>query len=206
MNGAPSRTIKLMRYLTFPTAQHAQAFTEELTAAQLGQVSAEHHTLNTPGVMNGTVTGTTSRGEEIITAADGRQYVDAGGGTADDAGMGAIKGTGAGAAVGIAAGAVATIATGGLALPLILGLGALGSAVGASVGAVGGALGVDETPGTSLLGTREVVDLNDDDQQVIYISGSEGRAVAVDEDIPLNELQAIMQRHGGTLVGAPASS
>lgn len=195
-----SRTMNVMQYLSFPSAEQAQAFIQELQASGLGNLSSDPHTYegaqrNTQGQF----TGTTPEGEPIITSADGKHYIDRHGGTADDAGMGAIHGSGAGALAGAATGILATAVTGGLALPFVLGLTALGAGVGAGVGAAGGALGVDETPGTSLMGTQEI-QLSEEGHQTIIQTGTEGRTVAVDDRIPEADLLPISQKYGGVTV------
>ena len=131
--------------------------------------------------------------------------VDAG---AEDAGAGAVKGTGVGALVGAAAGimgAGAVVATGGLALPVILGMTALGSGVGAAVGAAGGAAGVDENGDGRVAG--EGYSMNDtvDDQYYDHLNSSMnngGRAVAVDENVNADVLSAAMARHKGQFISA----
>lgn len=186
-----------MRYVTFPSKNDADAFVASLAQEQAGMLSNRHLRF-TPG------TTVTPGGQTLITDKDGNRYVATDGGTADDAGQGAIKGTGVGAVVGAVAGTIATVATGGLALPLVLGMAVLGSGVGASVGAVGGALGVDETPGDTLLGTKEVIDLNDEDRDLIYVRGGEGRAIAVDDSVPLDVVERLSGQHGGTITHARA--
>ncbi|GGL08871.1 hypothetical protein GCM10010844_29530 [Deinococcus radiotolerans] len=126
------------------------------------------------------------------------------GGTAEDAGAGAVKGTGVGAVVGAAAGILATgatIATGGLALPVILGMTALGSGVGAAVGATGGAMGVDET-GKTYDDRYDVDDTYYDRMDSTINSG--GRVVAVDDSVPQDVLMDAVTRHGGEIVDSGA--
>ncbi|EYB68974.1 hypothetical protein DEIPH_ctg012orf0034 [Deinococcus phoenicis] len=132
---------------------------------------------------------------------------DLGGGTAEDAGAGAVKGTVAGALTGAAAGIIgtaATVATGGLALPVILGMTALGSGVGAAVGGIGGAAGVDETGDgmTRTTSSSEVEDTHYDRMQASLNEG--GRAVAVDDNVPQDVLEEAVRRHGGQFVNGDA--
>jgi hypothetical protein len=168
-----------MRHLIFPTHPQAEAFIHDLQGQGMARMELGHMpirytstpTSDTTGipVMPPLVSSITTPGmspampipvmlnpnmpSANITSADVTSpMVD---GTPEDTAAGAIKGTGIGLAVGAVTGIVATLATGGLAaLPVILGMAALGSGVGAGVGAVGGATGVDETDGYS--------DLSDD--------------------------------------------
>lgn len=173
-----------MQRLTFPTPEAAQAFLTELRT--------QHFTAGSPAA------ATLPDGREIITAEDGRAYVDAGGGTADDAGVGAMKGSGVGVVAGVIGGTIATVMTGGLALPVILGMAALGSGVGAAVGAVGGAAGVDETEGSTLLGTEEVT-LDEATQAQLGGLTNDGRSVMVHDQADLAALTPVAERHGGVL-------
>lgn len=163
-----------MKHLIFPSKEQADAFIEDLRAQGLIQPEIGHTTLNRR------VTETTQTQTHSVE----------GGGTAEDAGEGAIEGTGVGAAVGAVAGVVATVATGGLALPVILGMTALGSGVGAAVGAVGGAAGVDETSG--YVEEERYNRLNEG------VTG--GRAVAVEDSVPADAVEAAAARHGGQFV------
>ena len=107
-----------------------------------------------------------------------------------------MKGTGVGAAVGAVAGIIATgatVATGGLALPVILGMAALGSGVGAAVGATGGAMGVDET--------GDYYDADDDYYDRLNTTHTNGgRTVAVHDSVPADVVEAAAIRHGGEYV------
>ncbi|EYB67112.1 hypothetical protein DEIPH_ctg051orf0019 [Deinococcus phoenicis] len=169
-----------MKHLLFPSQQQADAFIEDLRAQGLIQPEIGNTMLN----RRGTTTQTTTTRTDFVE----------GGGTAEDAGEGAIEGTGVGAAVGAVAGvagAVATVATGGLALPVILGMTALGAGVGAGVGAIGGAAGVDETGGYV-----------EEDRYDRLNSGMSngGRAIAVEDSVPADAVEAAAARHGGQFV------
>ena len=136
---------------------------------------------------------------------DDELRVTDGGGTAEDAGAGAIKGTGVGAVVGAVAGVVATVTTGGLAaVPVILGMAALGSGVGAGVGAIGGAAGVDETSvqgidDTADYDTSSVVTDEQHDRLSSGVAGG-GHAIAVADSVPDDVVRATAERHGGQFV------
>jgi len=172
-----------MKHILFPTVADADAFIKDLqnqgaVRPELGQMTATRRTAST-----------------TATTAD---VAPMEGGTAEDAGAGAVKGTVAGAITGVAAaviGTAATIGTGGLALPVVLGMAALGSGVGAAVGGVGGAAGVDET------GMDHRAELDDDHYDRLDRSISDGgRAVAVDDSVPMNVLEPVMLAHHGQLV------
>lgn len=193
-----------MKHILFPTVAAADAFVSDLQAR--GVVQSE--------VASGTFNRRTSLAEvaadgPLLTAESG-QATNAGG-TAEDAGAGAVKGTVAGLVSGAAIGAIgtatgligataATVATGGLALPVILGMAALGSGVGAAVGGIGGAAGVDETDDRRTGGSYD--DQLDDDRYDRMSSGvaSGGRAVAVDDNIPQDVLEEVMRAHDGHYV------
>lgn len=166
-----------MKHILFPTAAAADAFIAEMQQK---------------GMNMGTSTYTRRT--------DGVGGVD--GGTPEDAAAGAVKGTGVGALAGAAAGVLSTagtlaagVATGGLAIPVILGMAALGSGVGAAVGAAGGAMGVDET-GDDYYATSDTY-YNRMDSTV---SGG-GRVVAVADSAGVDVLDAAA-RHGGEVVDA----
>lgn len=181
-----------MRIVTFPSETQAQAFLDTLRTQSL---TTQGDVVTAVGDDDA---ATLPDGRTVLQADDERTYVDAGGGTADDAGVGAIKGSGAGAAVGFIGGAVATVLTGGLALPILLGMTALGSGVGASVGAIGGAAGVDETHGTSLLGTEEV-HLTDAERAHLEGLTADGRTVVLHDSADLSVLTPLIEAHGGTI-------
>ncbi len=178
-----------MRHIAFPTEHAADAFAQDLITQGLA----------TPEMGRGTVS---PRTETLAT--------DAHGGTAEDAGAGAIKGTEAGLAVGavagvltttgvlgVAAATAATVATGGLALPVILGMAALGAGVGAAVGGVGGAAGVDEAHGAG----HHAYEVDHGHYNDVQTRVNEGQhVVAVDESIPTAALEATCIRHGGHFI------
>ncbi len=178
-----------MRHLLFPTVAQADAFVQDLQSQglirpEMGQASVNRHSAM-GGVTNGTM--------------DNRNAGLDDGGTAEDAGEGAIKGTGVGLVAGAVAGVVATattVATGGLALPVILGMAALGSGVGAGVGAIGGAAGVDETGYDNGYGVSD-----DHYDRINDTMSSGGRAIAVEDSVPMDAVQAAADRHGGQFVG-----
>lgn len=168
-----------MKHILFPTVSDADAFIADLQSQGVVR----------PEVGNANLTRRTT-----VTEAVTGEVVD-GGGTAEDAAAGAVKGTGVGAVVGAVAGVLgagAVVASGGLALPVILGMTALGSGVGAAVGGIGGAAGVDETG-------DHIVDDHYYDQIQTSVSGG-GRAVAVDDNVPNDVLDAAVARHNGQFV------
>lgn len=175
-----------MKHILFPTVADADAFIADLQ--NQGAVQPQVGTANL----------------NRRTAATGTTVSDASAG-AEDAGAGAVKGTGVGALVGAAAGVLgagAVVATGGLALPVILGMTALGSGVGAAVGAVGGASGIDENHDGRTAGGYDTV-VDDDYYHQIHTSVSNGgRAVAVDDNVPADVLNAAVSRHNGQFVSA----
>lgn len=170
-----------MKHILFPTVSDADAFIADLQSQGVVR----------PEVGNANLTRRTTVTEGVTA-----EVVD-GGGTPEDAAAGAVKGTGVGAVVGAVAGVLgagAVVASGGLALPVILGMTALGSGVGAAVGGIGGAAGVDETG-------DHVVDEHYYDQIQSSVSGG-GRAVAVDDNVPSDVLNAAVARHNGQFVSA----
>lgn len=188
-----------MKHILFPTVAAADAFTADLQAQ--GVIA--------PTMGSSTYTRRSAATDmgATHTDADGPGHLtmegDGVGGTPEDAGAGAVKGTGVGAVVGAAAGILATgatIATGGLALPVILGMTALGSGVGAAVGATGGAMGVDET---GKVDDRYDVDDTYYDRMDSTIN-SGGRVVAVHDSVPQDVLMDAVARHGGEIVDSGA--
>ncbi|WP_407541649.1 hypothetical protein Q0M94_19365 (plasmid) [Deinococcus radiomollis] len=177
-----------MRHIAFPTEQAATAFQQDLVSQGLAHPQLGHANLTT-----------TELGAHA-------------GGTPEDAGAGAIKGTEAGLVVGAAAGVLttagvlgtaaataATIATGGLALPVILGMAALGAGVGAAVGGVGGAAGVDETHGAAHV-TERAYTVDHAQYSDVHTRLQNGEyVVAVDDAIPGDVLEAAAMRHSGHL-------
>ncbi|GAA5534390.1 hypothetical protein [Deinococcus aluminii] len=179
-----------MKHLLFPSKEQADAFIEDLRAQGLIQPDIGHMPLNRRTAMAEANTATSTTGTGY-----------AAGDTADDAAEGAVEGTGVGAAVGAVAGAVATVATGGLAaVPILLGMTALGAGVGAGVGAIGGAEGANETGG--YIGAPSGDSYLDDDRYDRLNSGVEGggRAVAVEDNVPADAVEAAAARHGGQFV------
>ena len=201
-----------MKHILFPTVAAADAFIADLQSRgvvrpELGTTTLGRRSMQDMGSASMTP-GTTTPG-----AMQTGDYATEGG-TAEDAGAGAVKGTVAGLVSGAAIGVIgtatgliattaATVATGGLALPVILGLAALGSGVGAAVGGIGGAAGVDETPDgpvtTSDYATSSHIDDDHYDRLDSGINAG-GRAVAVDESVPTDVLEEVMRSHDGHYV------
>jgi len=187
-----------MKHILFPTVADADAFVADLQGQGVATVSESTASVNRRSTSTGAV-GTDGAYSEPV---------------AEEAGEGAIKGTGVGAVVGAAAGALttagvlgtaaataATVATGGLALPVILGMAAAGAGVGAAVGAAGGAAGAEADTASGRAGyasSYEVEDAHYDQMDQGINAG--GRAVAVDDSVPGDALQAAMMRHNGRLV------
>ena len=200
-------TLTPMKHILFPTVSAADAFIADLQSR--GVVQPQVGTMNMSrrvqqAATDAANTGTVAAAPATTTTTTTTEYVQ-GGGTAEDAGAGAVTGTVAGALTGAAAaviGTAATVATGGLALPVILGMTALGSGVGAAVGAVGGAAGVDETGGTT---TSSSYSTNYEADDTYYNRVNEsvnagGRAVAVDDNVPQDVLMDAVNKHGGEIV------
>lgn len=198
-----------MKHILFPTVSAADAFIADLQGRgavqpEVGSMSMSRRVQNaaTDGAAPTASMGTTSGTTTTTTT----EYV--GGGTAEDAGEGAVKGTVAGAVTGAAAGVLgtaATVATGGLALPVILGMAALGSGVGAAVGAIGGAAGVDETGGTVSTTNRTSYPASYEADDAYYNRvndsvNSGGRVVAVDDNVDQGVLMDALSRHGGEII------
>lgn len=188
-----------MKHLLFPTVAQADAFVQDLQSRGVIQSEMGQASLNRSGGMSGASTGSVGSETGVAaTTSDGSAppYVE--GGTAEEAGDGAIKGTGVGVAVGTVVGAVATVATGGLAaVPVILGMAALGSGVGAGVGAVGGAAGAEATTG----GSQSSYDVTDEQHDRLSAGmSSGGRAIAIDDSVPADIVAEAAARHGGQFV------
>lgn len=178
-----------MKHILFPTVAAADAFVADLQAQNVVR-SVSNGGMYRQGTAPAAVNTTTTTTDTVVD----------GGGTAEDAGAGAVKGTGVGALTGLAAGVLAagaTIATGGLALPVILGMTAAGAGVGAAVGGIGGAAGVDETGHHY---AYESESTTYDRYSNSYNAG--GRAVAVDDNVPADVLDAAVRKHGGEYVNA----
>ncbi|TDE86832.1 hypothetical protein [Deinococcus sp. S9] len=181
-----------MRHLLFPTKEQADAFIEDLRAQgliqpEIGQIPLQRRT--TLAEANSAQTGYAGNSTRADSSTASPE--------AEAAGEGAIEGTGVGAAVGAVAGAVATVATGGLAaVPVLLGMTALGAGVGAGVGAIGGAEAASATDGDTRDGS-----LDDDRYDRLHsgVAGG-GRAVAVEDTVPQEAVEAAAARHGGQFV------
>ncbi|WP_407572198.1 hypothetical protein [Deinococcus altitudinis] len=194
-----------MKHILFPTVAAADAFIADLQGR--GVVKPEIGT-TTLGRRSAQDLGTST----VTTDTRSADQVGVEGGTAEDAGAGAVKGTVAGLVSGAAIGAigtatgliatgVATVATGGLALPVILGMAALGSGVGAAVGGIGGAAGVDETGDGRTTGYDATSHIDDDHYDRLDSGiNAGGRAVAVDENVPADVLEEAMRAHDGHFV------
>ncbi|MDB5044987.1 MAG: hypothetical protein JWQ08_1037 [Deinococcus sp.] len=172
-----------MKHLLFPTVAQADAFVQDLRSQGVIREELGESRLNrTAG------TGTTSQTQTTTEVVELR-------GNPDEAAEGAVKGTGLGAVAGAVAGAAAVALTGGLAaVPVILGAAALGS----GVGAVGGA-SVGYTSGDDVV--HHVSDVSDDHYERMNSTvESGGRAIAVDDNIPSDVLEAAVTRHGGQFV------
>ncbi|AZI41709.1 hypothetical protein EHF33_02230 [Deinococcus psychrotolerans] len=183
-----------MKHLIFPTVAQADAFVADLRSQNLIQPEMGQTSVNRTSSMTNSAASTAP----LTGITD--PTLDAGG-TPEDAGEGAVKGTGVGLIAGAVAGVIATattVATGGLALPVILGMAALGSGVGAGVGAIGGAAGVDETGGRMYDDNYHVSDEHYTQMSSTMDAG--GRAIAVEDSVPMDALKATADRHGGQFV------
>lgn len=186
-----------MRHLIFPTVAQADAFVQDLQSQgviqpEMGQTSFQRR--SSAGSMGTATTQTTAA------TATTTEYVDGGGDGADMAG-GALKGTALGAVAGVAAGAVVA-ATGGLAaVPVLLGMGALGSGLGAAAGTADAAVHGDgmETRVARSYDDRYEVDDTHYDEMHSTVEGG-GRAIAIEDDVPMDVVEAAMARHGGRFV------
>ena len=189
-----------MKHIMFPTVSAADAFVAEM---QQGGMSLGNTTYTRRGASD-TMSGAST------TSTDTTNSGGASAG-AEDAGAGAVKGTGVGVVAGAAAGFLGTagaiaagVATGGLAVPVILGMAALGSGVGAAVGATGGAMGIDENKDgrTADAGTDDRYETSDShyDRMDSTVSGG-GRVVAVQDGVS-GDVMAAAARHGGEVVDA----
>lgn len=197
-----------MKHILFPTVADADAFIADLQARGAVQPEVGHMTVNRRSAGSSTDSSAPLAGAANLNSPDVDHELGTGGGTAEDAGAGAVKGTVAGALAGAGIGAIgtatgvlgataATVATGGLALPVILGVAALGSGVGAAVGALGGAAGVDET-GRGYASTADVDDEHYGQMDSAVNAG--GRAIAVDDNVDSAVLDAAVRAHNGRYV------
>ena len=192
-----------MKHLAFPTKAQADEFIQDLQSQGVIQKG-----LGTTDLSRSTVTNPNSSNMNSSSTLSDPMLE---GGTAEDAGLGAVRCTGAGVVAGAVAGVVATIATGGLAdIPTILGM----TALGAAVGAAGGAMGVDETATDSSLKSDSALigstgaglsgagsSLTDDQYNRLntHVS-SGGYPVAVDDSVPADIVASAVTRHGGEFV------
>lgn len=194
-----------MKHILFPTTSQADAFIAELQEKGVVAPALGNSTYNRHSGMDSAATG----GDNVRTYDNMDDQPSA---AAEDAGAGAVKGTGVGAVVGAGAGLLgtagtvaavgATVATGGLAIPVVLGMAALGAGVGAAVGAAGGAAGVDENhDGRTADDDYGSYGVNDDyyDRMNSTVDAG-GRAVAVEDAIPYDVVAEAAKRHGGEFV------
>lgn len=190
-----------MKHLIFPTVADADAFIADLKGQNVvGDVSGttsyrRHNALEAVEEVPATTQVTQTSEQAVVAEA---------GGDGKDIAAGAVAGGTLGTAAGLAVGA-AVAATGGLAaIPVILGLG-IGAAAGAATGAVTGH-GLDddaaaEVANTSARRYQDSYTLQDShyDQINTAISAG-GRAVAVEDSIPADIVQATAARHNGRFV------
>jgi len=186
-----------MKHLIFPTVAQADAFVQDLQSQgviqpEMGQTSFRRR--SEAGSMGGATTGTQQT--QTVTT----EYVD-GGGDGEDMAKGALGGTAVGAVAGAAAGAL-VVATGGLAaVPVLLGMGALGSGIGAAAGAAEGAVsgdGMVTRQAQDHAGGYDVDDSHYDTMSSTVETG--GRAIAIEDSIPADIVEAAASRHGGRFV------
>lgn len=186
-----------MKHLIFPTVAQADAFVQNLQSQgviqpESGQTSFRRRT--SAAGMGGTTTQTTQ------TQTQTTEYVD-GGGDAEDMGKGALGGTAVGAVAGVAAGAIVA-ATGGLAaVPVLLGMGALGSGIGAAAGAAEGAVNGDGMVTRQAYNHDAGYDIDDTNYDTMSSTvETGGRAIAVEDSVPADIVEAAAARHGGRFV------
>lgn len=204
-----------MRHLVFPNKTQADAFVQDLRSQGVIQAESRQGTFGRRSHMrDANLDAQASAASNIDRTRDDVMAANAADAGAEDAGAGAVKGTGVGAVVGAVAAAVGTAATGGaLAIPVLLGMTALGSGVGASVGAVGGAGGIDENMdgrtsadsyGASGPTNADLADstyhLDDERFDSLYTSTQQGTAIAVEDNVPSDVVEAAAARHGGRFV------
>ncbi|MDV6373701.1 hypothetical protein [Deinococcus arenicola] len=209
-----------MKHILFPTTAQADAFVAEMQEKGVVAPTMGTSTYGRHSEMG--VAQTTDSGMDNSSAAGVRNYDDGQpSAAAEDAGAGAVKGTGVGAVVGAGAGVIgtigtvagigATVATGGLAIPVILGMAALGAGVGAAVGATGGAAGIDENKDGRTANDDAGMDYSASDHGSYGVSddyydrvnttmNAGGRAVAVEDAIPADVVAEVAKRHGGEFV------
>lgn len=172
-----------MKHFVFPTVAQADAFIADLRGQNMIQSEIGHASFRRRTPVMETATETKTVTTEVTD----------GGGDAGDMAGGALKGGALGTLAGLAAGAVVA-ATGGLAaVPVILGLG-----IGATAGMTSGAVNGDGMNDTSVAHTRTDYDLEDDHYDRLNTAvGTEGRAVAVEENVDAAAVSAAAARHGG---------
>ncbi|WP_102127620.1 hypothetical protein [Deinococcus planocerae] len=181
-----------MKHLLFPSKEAADAFVADLRAQGLIQPEVGQVTVGRRGADAARQPETTS----TTPAATGEVS------TAHEAGIGALAGAGLGAATGAVAGvvgSVAAVATGGLALPIILGMAAVGTGFGAVAGAVAGRGTAEGTEGVGDTTGSYDVSGEQHDRLSSGLSGG-GRAVAVEDSVPADAVAAAATRHGGQFV------
>ncbi|MFK7604024.1 hypothetical protein ACI3L1_17635 [Deinococcus sp. SM5_A1] len=196
-----------MKHILFPTTAQADAFIAEMQQKGVVAPTLGTSTYSRHSEMEGVRTTDNGMADTYGSGMDGQPSA-----AAEDAGAGAVKGTGVGAVVGAGAGLLgtlgtvagvgATVATGGLAIPVVLGMAALGAGVGAAVGATGGAAGVDENhDGRTADDDYGSYGVNDDYYGRMHDTvNAGGRAVAVEDAIPYDVMAEVAQRHGGEFV------
>lgn len=179
-----------MKHLIFPTTAQADAFIADLRSQglihpEVGQTSFHRRSDLQSG------RGSTGTQTRVVTT----EIVD-GGGDAGDITGGALKGGVIGTVAGLAAGAVVAASGGLAAIPVILGLG-IGAAAGAADGAVHGDGMQDHARGRY----EDRYDLDDDHYDRIQSGvGTDGRVVAIEDEVPAEAVEASAARHGGRVV------
>jgi len=169
-----------MRHVIFETQEKADAFIADLTT-QTGGTSA---------------TGRPRAHVEAPGEVEADLHRDT---PAEEVAEGAVNGTFAG---GIAGGVIGLLGiviagalTGGAAVPVILGMVAVGAGVGAATGAVGGVVGVEEH------GTLGEYQVHRHQYEELHGALQSGHTpVAVDPSIPENLLTRVMTAHEGRLL------
>ncbi|BDP40343.1 hypothetical protein DAETH_03120 [Deinococcus aetherius] len=183
-----------MKHLLFPSKEAADAFIADLRAQGLIQPQVGQVTVGRRGA--GAI-----RQPETTPAPPAPAGADDVG-SANEAGVGLVAGAGVGAAAGAVIGvigSVATVATGGLALPVILGMAAVGGGFGAVAGAVASTGTAEGTGGVGdTTGSHDVTGEQHDRLSSGMAGG--GRAVAVEDSVPADAVAAAAARHGGQFV------
>ena len=178
-----------MKHFVFPSKQQADAFIEDLRSQNLIQSEIGHASFARRTPVAASAATTTTHTETV-------EVTDGGGDTGEMAG-GAVKGGALGALAGLAAGAVVA-ATGGLAaVPVILGA-SIGSVAGMASGAVNGD-GMNDTSVAHVQG--KTYHLEDEHYDRLHTAvGTEGTAVAVEDNVDAAAVSAAAARHGGQQV------